>query len=120
MLYGYRIIDDLLDGLSHFVRAQSFADIQSVVGASLQYLVPHQKLSRDYKEVPIIDLSTCVHCGNCFVACRDGGYQAITFGADRTPNVDLGRCVGCGLCEQVCPVLECIRMRPALPETDVS
>lgn len=119
MLYGYRIIDNLLDGLWRFVDAHSFTDVQSMVGVSLQYLVLHQMLSRNCKMVPVIDLATCVRCGNCYVACRDSGHQAITFDVDRTPGVDLGLCEGCGLCQQVCPVLECVRMCPA-PQDDAT
>jgi dihydropyrimidine dehydrogenase (NAD+) subunit PreA len=112
MLYGYRIIDDLLDGLRSFMDAHGFSNVASAVGVSLQYLVQHQRLDRDHKMVPHIDLEMCARCGNCYVACLDAGYQAIDLEADRLPRVDSERCVGCGLCAEACPLLGCISLEP--------
>jgi dihydropyrimidine dehydrogenase (NAD+) subunit PreA len=48
----------------------------------------------------------------CYVACRDGGHDAIVWSDERLPIVEAARCVGCGLCAQVCPVPGCIAIEP--------
>jgi dihydropyrimidine dehydrogenase (NAD+) subunit PreA len=113
MFAGYRIIEHLVDGLRRFMSAHGFRDVQSIVGVSLQYLVEHSMLNRDARVVPSIDLEKCLRCGVCYIACQDGGYQAINFAEDRIPQVTLRDCVGCGLCSEVCPVPGCIHMSPA-------
>jgi len=51
-----------------------------------------------------INEGTCIHCGRCYVACRDGGHRAIKWNDEtREPSVALARCVGCGLCSGLCP-----------------
>jgi dihydropyrimidine dehydrogenase (NAD+) subunit PreA len=57
-----------------------------------------------------IDLTKCIRCGKCFIACRDGGHMAICMDTDNQPSVDDTRCVGCGLCQVVCPTEGCISM----------
>jgi dihydropyrimidine dehydrogenase (NAD+) subunit PreA len=110
MVYGQRIIDDLLDGLIQFMGRHEFESIPDLVGASLPYLIPHQELDRGHRVVPEIDLATCSRCGRCYLACTDGGESAIHFGPDRIPSVESETCSGCGLCAQVCPVEGCIDM----------
>jgi len=110
MVYGQRIIDDLLDGLIQFMVRHEFERVPDLVGASLPYLVAHQELDRQHRVMPQIDLATCSGCGRCYVACADGGESAIRFGPDRVPAVESETCSGCGLCAQVCPVQGCIDM----------
>jgi len=47
-------------------------------------------------------VQNCTLCGRCVVACRDGGYGAISI-VGRAVAVDEARCDGCGLCALVCP-----------------
>ena len=55
-----------------------------------------------------INHDVCVRDGLCYIACRDGGHQAISLNDDRLPIVDTDKCVGCGLCRVICPVKDCI------------
>ena len=110
MHFGFRIIDDLLDGLSHYLEEKGFSKVEELVGLALPKLKSYEHLSRSHKVISEIDLEACIRCDICYVACRDGGHQAIELGEDRLPKIVDDKCVGCGLCPLVCPV-KCIAMK---------
>lgn len=104
MEYGYRIIDDMLDGLSVYLEEKGVEHLSELVGRALPHLVPSSALRRDYRVMPAIDRHACVGCGRCFLSCRDGGHQAIAWEkAARRPDIVEEKCVGCHLCTLVCP-----------------
>jgi dihydropyrimidine dehydrogenase (NAD+) subunit PreA len=104
MHYGFRIIDDLLDGLGNYLEEKGFGGVEEILGRSLPWLTTYAHLSRKHKVKSEIDLETCIKCDLCYIACRDGGHQAIELMSDRSPKVDEEKCVGCALCPLVCPV----------------
>ena len=110
MQYGYRIINDLKQGLTDYMERMNFRSINEFRGLALRNITKHNNLSRDYKVVSSVDKEKCVGCGICFVACRDNGYQAIEMAADRIPTISATKCDGCGLCIQVCPVQGCLTL----------
>ncbi len=110
MHYGFRIIDDLRSGLSHYMDRMGFKSPTDIVGKALPNIVTHDDLPR-LKVRSAVSKSLCIRCGLCAVACRDGGHEAIALTASRLAGVDEERCVGCGLCRLVCPVDECITMK---------
>ena len=103
MLYGYRIIDDLTDGLSRYLASHGYASVRDLVGQALPHLLPAECLDRESIEYPHFHKDRCVGCARCYVSCFDGGHQAITVGKDRKPLLDPKKCVGCQLCRLVCP-----------------
>jgi len=104
MQYGYRIIDDLLDGLKYYLKVKGFKNVRSLVGAAVSSIVPHNQLERDTILLPKFNVEKCVGCGRCYISCFDGGHQAIEFDIEsRTPRLDAKKCVGCHLCRLVCP-----------------
>ena len=103
MEYGYRIIDDLVEGLQNYLAEQGIARLEDIVGEMVQTVVRPADLDRSTMVLPTIDRSTCIGCGRCFISCQDGGHQAITFGEDRKPHILGQKCVGCHLCRLVCP-----------------
>lgn len=104
MEYGYRVIDNLISGLSHYMKDNGIASVSELVGTELKKLVPADELDRRTEVFPKFDREKCIGCGRCYVSCYDGGHQAISFGEDRKPVLNGAKCVGCHLCRLVCPV----------------
>lgn len=105
MQYGYRIIDDLIDGLTGYMKERNIASVKELIGASLDNVVKLEELERDTILYPKFNYETCIGCGRCSLACYDGGHQAITFNTEtRRPQFNATKCVGCHLCKLVCPV----------------
>lgn len=108
MQYGYRIIEDLISGLSHYMDEYGFEKVEDMVGLALPNIVPAESLDRSFKIIPKIDYDKCVGCGRCYVSCFDAAHQAIDWdNENRKPSIN-DNCVGCHLCLNVCPVLDCI------------
>jgi dihydropyrimidine dehydrogenase (NAD+) subunit PreA len=118
MHHGFRIIEDLCDGLSSYLDEKGLPDVASLCGRALPRLGAWEELDLNYRVVASIDQERCIGCGVCYPACRDGGHQAIEARAEggRTRvEVNEERCVGCNLCSLICPVHDCITMREAGP-----
>lgn len=103
MQYGYRIIDDLINGLSHYMDSIDVKSITDLIGTELSKMTPTDDLDRKTIVFPKIDREKCIGCGRCSVSCSDGGHGAIIFGDDRIPKINGSECVGCHLCRLVCP-----------------
>lgn len=103
MQYGYRIIADLLEGLTEYMKAKGIASVGSLVGAAEDTVVDHQSIERDTVLLPVFRYEKCNGCGRCYISCMDGGHQAIRFNEKtRRPELIGKRCVGCHLCRLVC------------------
>ena len=140
MHYGFRIVEDLCDGLSNWMDEKGFATIPDVVGKSLHRVSDFKNFDLSFRAVARIDQEKCIRCDLCYVACNDTAHQCIDlFAKDGTvmqpgaydvrsngkedavgsrPRVQVREedCVGCRLCYNVCPVEGCIEMVELKPE----
>ena len=104
MQYGYRIIDDLLEGLEDYMTRKGIESVSSMVGGASRTIVDHHSIERDSIVFPVFDKEKCNGCGRCYISCMDGGHQAIEFDPEtRRPKLIGSKCVGCHLCRLVCP-----------------
>ena len=104
MQYGYRIVDDLKEGLNLYLAEMGFPSVKEAVGLGLDSLSgTTDTLERDTIIYPRFDRERCIGCGRCAIACADGSHQAIRLNGERRPVVDGRKCVGCHLCLLVCP-----------------
>ena len=109
MQYGYRIVEDMISGLSHYMEDNGIEKLSDLVGLALPNIVPAENLDRSFKLLPKFDDDICAGCGRCYVSCFDGGHQAIDWDEEtRRPKLNTDKCVGCHLCLNVCPVMDCI------------
>jgi dihydropyrimidine dehydrogenase (NAD+) subunit PreA len=112
MLRGYRVVEDMIDGLQEYMRTHNFTSVDQMVGKAIPGFSEWGELDLNYETVAKIDASKCIGCQVCVAACHDGAHQCIhpTTNGSRVPVVDESECVGCNLCQIVCPVPGCITM----------
>lgn len=112
MLRGYRIVEDMIEGLEEYMSTHGFATLDEMVGKAVPAYSEWGDLDLNYETVAKIDASACIGCQLCMVACHDGAHQCIhpNPSGSRVPVVDESECVGCNLCQIVCPVPGCIEM----------
>ncbi len=108
MQYGYRVVEDMKNGLMHWMDERGYDKLDDFIGMALPNIIPAEDLNRDFKLLPKFDHDKCVGCGRCYISCYDGGHQAIEWDeTERRPSIN-DKCVGCHLCLNVCPVENCI------------
>lgn len=103
MQYGARIIDDLIDGLSWYMREKAHSSVAELQGLGVESVAELDEIDRHSILLPRFRRNRCVGCGRCFLSCRDGGHEAIVM-RNGKPVLSPTACVGCHLCVLVCPV----------------
>lgn len=114
MHYGFKIVDDMIDGLNHWMDQKGYQKLDDFIGRAVPNVVNWQELDMNYNIKAVINEDKCIQCGLCFIACEDTSHQAIEkiVGASKkTYRVIDDECVGCNLCMHVCPVDQCITMK---------
>jgi len=138
MHHGYRIVEDMIEGLSEYLDSRGMKSVMELHRAAVPSYKDWGELDLGYKIVARIDPKTCIGCQVCVTACNDGAHQCIFTGneekqrpphahalglaqppnpfpvgliaGERVPWIDDPECVGCNLCQLVCPVPGCISM----------
>ena len=113
MTYGFKVIDDMVTGLSDFMDSKGIASIDEIVGKAVDKVTDWQYLDLNYIVKAQIDQEKCIQCGRCHVVCEDTSHQAISATKDGSRHFEVidEECVGCNLCVSVCPVEDCISLR---------
>lgn len=114
MVYGFKIIDDLTDGLARFLKQKNMSSVSELVGKAVPSVTDWQYLNLNHVDKAYIDQDLCISCGRCHIVCEDTSHQAITSRVDGERRFEVidAECVGCNLCVCVCPVEGCITLRP--------
>ncbi|MCX8011327.1 MAG: NAD-dependent dihydropyrimidine dehydrogenase subunit PreA [Ignavibacteria bacterium] len=113
MHYGFRIINDMMEGLINWMEEKNFSSLDQIRGKSLSKIKDFGNLNLFHKTVARINQDKCIHCNLCYIACEDGAHQCIDkFDENGVSKVIVREedCVGCDLCSIVCPVDGCISM----------
>jgi dihydropyrimidine dehydrogenase (NAD+) subunit PreA len=117
MTYGFKIVQEMISGLSQYMDEKGFTSTSELVGRAVPNCSDWQHLNLNYITKARIDQDACIKCGRCYAACEDTSHQAITMSEDRVFDVDDSECVACNLCVNVCPVEGCITMEQLAPGT---
>ncbi len=139
MHYGFRIVEDLCDGLSGWMDSKGFATIEDFRGKSVRHISEFKNFDLSFRAVARIDAARCIKCNLCYVACNDTAHQCIDLisaSGEKAapyayptesngkhdavhlrpqPQVREEDCVGCRLCHNICPVEDCIEMAELPP-----
>ena len=117
MAFGFKIVQEMTDGLSEYMDAMGFRTIEDFRGRALPTITDWQYLNLNAISKAVIDQGKCIACGRCHIACEDTSHQAITATKDGVRHFEVKdeQCVGCNLCVTVCPVADCITLRTLAP-----
>jgi len=124
MHYGFRIVEDMADGLAAFMDDHAYRSTEDFHGRAVANVMDWGDLDLNYKIIAKIDAGLCIGCQLCYVACEDGAHQCIERAPEHNakgkhnpngmevhvPRIIEEHCVGCNLCALVCPVHGCITM----------
>ncbi len=113
MHYGYRIVEDMIDGLNNYLDEKGFASVNDIIGKSVHRMTDWGNLDLNYDVKARVNEEKCIQCNLCYVACEDGAHQSFEFrevDGKRFPFVIEEECVGCNLCALVCPSPGAIEM----------
>ena len=94
MTYGFRIVEEMISGLDHYLDEKGFSSVDELVGRAIPNTTDWQYLNLSH------------------IVCEDTSHQAITATKNGRRHFEVvdAECVGCNLCVNVCPVENCITM----------
>ena len=112
MVYGFRIVEDMITGLETWMDDKGYDRLDDFVGRAVANVTDWQYLNLNYVVKARIDQDLCIKCGRCHIVCEDTSHQAITETVNRARHFEVidAECVGCNLCVEVCPIEDCISM----------
>ena len=89
MQYGYRIVEDMKNGLMHYMAEQGVDRLWPIWWAwPMPALCPRKDLNRDYILHPhLVEGKMRIGCGRCHISCHDGGLPGPSSGMRKTPPV---------------------------------
>jgi len=113
MKYGFRIVEDMCEGLNNWMDEKGFKTLDEFIGKSVSTVTNWEELDINFHIVANINQDKCIHCGLCYIACEDASHQSINLSYGKpynTYSIKEDECVGCNLCKVMCPVDDCITM----------
>lgn len=109
MHHGFRIVEDMMDGLNNYLDQKGIASVMDIVGKAVPTYSDWGNLNLNYRIVARVNNDTCINCNKCHIACEDASHQCIEIIRHEATGkeslfVREDDCVGCNLCAIVCPV----------------
>jgi dihydropyrimidine dehydrogenase (NAD+) subunit PreA len=77
MHYGYRIVEDMIEGLSDWLDEHGMKSVEELRGRAVPQYQEWGDLDLSYRVVADIDPAKCIGCQLCYVACMDGAHQCV-------------------------------------------
>src|SRR5436305_4078541 len=74
MHYGFRIVEDMIEGLTDYLDAKGFKSINELIGKAVPTLQKWETLDLHYKRIARINYAKCIGCNLCYIACEDGAH----------------------------------------------
>ncbi len=79
MQYGYRVAEDMKDGLARYMGSQGVDSLADLVGLAVPNILSVEDLDRDCRVYPEVDQDACMGCGRCYISCCDGAHRAVVW-----------------------------------------
>jgi dihydropyrimidine dehydrogenase (NAD+) subunit PreA len=103
--YGYRIVEDMIEGLTDYMTQRGIARAADLIGKALPHLQETDRFDLKRQGVAAYDMDRCIGCGQCYIVCRDAGGQALEWEVEkRRPKLVEDKCLSCMICSFICPV----------------
>ena len=70
MHYGFKIVDDMIDGLGNWMDEKGYARLDDFRAAAVSNYVSWENLDLNFELLAHIDQDLCIRCGLCHIAMR--------------------------------------------------
>ena len=77
MHYGYRVVEDMIEGLNDYLDQKGFKSVNELRGKAVPQYKEWGDLDLNHQIVAKINPEKCIGCQLCYVACLDGAHQCI-------------------------------------------
>jgi dihydropyrimidine dehydrogenase (NAD+) subunit PreA len=67
--YGFRIVEDLIDGLNNYLDAKGISSVDSLRGRAVSPIKEWKDLDLNYKRIACINYERCIGCNLCALVC---------------------------------------------------
>lgn len=77
MHHGFRIVEDMIDGLSNYLDEKGIESVSELIGRSVPKYSDWGNVNLNHQVVARIQTDTCINCNKCQIACEDTAISAL-------------------------------------------